>query len=144
MTKTSLTGAFTGFLLLSTASLALAAPQSIKANLTGTAETPPNDSKGSGSLTGTYDPETHKLTYEVTYSGLTGPAVAAHFHAPAPVGKPAGIEVPVKGSVESPIKGEATLTDAQAKNLTDGMTYFNIHTAKNRAGELRGQVNVGE
>ena len=121
-----------------------AATENVKAELTGSAETPPNDSKGTGTLTGTYDPSSRKLTYDVTYENLTGPATMAHFHAPAPMGKPAGVVVPIKGSVKSPIKGEVTLNETDAKNLTDGMTYFNIHTEKNPKGELRGQVMVGK
>ena len=123
---------------------AQAATETVKAELTSTAETPPNDSKGTGTLTGTYDPASRKLSYDVTYDNLTGPATMAHFHAPAPVGKAAGVEVPIKGSVASPIKGEVTLTEAQAKNLTDGDTYFNVHTAKNKGGEIRGQVVVAK
>ena len=64
----------------------------------------------------------------------------AHFHGPAPVGKPAPIEVPLTGSLDSPISGTATLTDGQAKDLMDGMMYFNIHTAANKPGEIRGQM----
>lgn len=121
-----------------------AAPETIKADLTSSAETPPNGSKGTGTLTGSYDPDSRKLTYDVTYENLTGPATMAHFHAPAPVGKAAGVEVPIKGSVASPIKGEVTLNETDAKNLTDGMTYFNVHTEKNPKGEIRGQVMVGK
>ena len=51
--------------------------------------------------------------------------------------------VPINGELASPIKGEATLTDAQAKALTDGDMYFNIHTAANKGGEMRGQVLKG-
>ena len=123
---------------------AQAATEPVMATLSGGAETPPNDSKGMGTLTGTYDPSSRKLTYDVTYEKLTGPATMAHFHAPAPIGKPAGVEVPVKGSVTSPITGEVTLTEDQAKNLTDGMTYFNVHTEKNPKGEIRGQVKVSK
>ena len=130
--------------LLAAPIVAHAATESIKADLTAASETPPNDSKGAGMLTGTYDPETRKLTYEATFDNLTGPATMAHFHAPAPVGKAAGVEVPIKGAVTSPIKGEVMLTEVQAKNLTDGMTYFNVHTAKNKGGEIRGQVMVGK
>ena len=39
----------------------------------------------------------------------------AHFHAPAPIGKPAGVEVAIKGSVASPIKGEVTLTEGRPR-----------------------------
>jgi hypothetical protein len=55
----------------------------------------------------------------------------------------AGVVVPVKGSAASPIKGSETLTDAQAADLTAGRWYFNIHTAANKGGELRGQVVKG-
>ena len=111
-----------------------------KATLTGAAETPPTDSKGTGTVVATFDPATRKLTWTVDYSGLTGPAIAAHFHGPAPVGKPAPIEVPLKAPLTSPMKGSAILTPTEAKNLTDGMMYFNIHTAEHKPGEIRGQM----
>jgi hypothetical protein len=110
------------------------------ATLTGPAEAPPTDSKGTGTLTATYDTDSKKLEWTVDYSGLTGPALAAHFHGPAPLGKAAPIEVPLKPPLDSPMKGSATLTDAQAKDLMDGMMYFNIHTAANKPGEIRGQM----
>jgi hypothetical protein len=91
-------------------------------------------------LTATYDTDSKKLEWTVDYSGLTGPAIAAHFHGPAPVGKPAPVEVPLQAPLDSPMKGSATLTDAQAKDLTDGMMYFNIHTAEHKPGEIRGQM----
>ena len=85
-----------------------------KADLTGPAETPATDSKGTGTLNATYDTATKTLTWTVDYSGLTGPAIAAHFHGPAPVGKAAPIEVPLQPPLDSPMKGSATLTDSQA------------------------------
>ena len=111
-----------------------------KATLNGASETPPTDSKGTGALTASYDTESKKLEWMVDYSGLTGPAIAAHFHGPAPVGKPAPVEVPLQAPLDSPMKGSATLTDAQAKDLMDGMMYFNIHTAVHKPGEIRGQM----
>lgn len=114
--------------------------QHYKATLTGAAETPPTTSTGSGTLTATFDTASKKLEWTADYSGLTGPAIAAHFHGPAPVGKAAPIEVPLQAPLDSPMKGSATLTDAQAKDLMDGMMYFNIHTAANKPGEIRGQM----
>jgi hypothetical protein len=122
------------------ASAAKAETVKYKAELTGAAETPPTDSKGTGTLTATYDTTTKTLTWTADYSGLTGPAIAAHFHGPAPVGKAAAVEVPQKPPLDSPMKGSATLTDSQAKDLTDGMMYFNIHTAEHKPGEIRGQL----
>lgn len=126
--------------LLSAALPAQAETVTYKADLKGSEETPPNDSKGTGSVKATFDTATKTLTWTITYSGLTGPATAAHFHGPAPAGKAAGVEVPVPNADKSPIVGSAVLTDAQAKDLADGMIYFNIHTAANKAGELRGQL----
>lgn len=126
--------------LLALAPAAFAQAVNYKADLKASAEVPPADSKGSGTLAATYDPASKKLSYTVNYKDLTGPATAAHFHGPADAKMNAGIVVPVNGTVTSPIKGEATLTDAQAKDLADGKWYFNVHTAANKGGEIRGQV----
>src|ERR1700722_13251579 len=100
-----------------TAGAGFAETLTIKANLKDSSEVPPNTSGASGTLTGTYDTATKTVTYSVVYSGLTGPATMAHFHGPAPVGKNAPVEVAIKGDLASPLKGTATFTDAQAKDL---------------------------
>ena len=117
---------------------------SLKADLKPSSEVPPNSSKGTGNLTGSYDTVSKTLSYTVTYANLTGAATAAHFHAPAEPGKNAGVEIPIKSSLDTPITGTTVLNDEQAKNLTDGKTYFNIHTAANKGGEMRGQVVVSQ
>ena len=123
---------------------AFAASESFSADLKPSSEVPANDTKGSGMLTATYDTASKKLTYSVSYKGLSGPAVAAHFHGPADAKTNAGVVVPVPapatGGLVSPLKGEATLTDAQAADLAAGKWYFNVHTAANKGGEIRGQV----
>lgn len=131
--------------IVSTAALAGAAPAfaetvSYKADIKGATEVPANDSKGSGVLDATYDTTTKKLSWTVSYSGLTGPATAAHFHGPAAPTANAPPVVSLSGALASPIKGEATLTDTQAAALTGGQMYFNVHTAAHKDGELRGQV----
>jgi hypothetical protein len=112
-----------------------------KAHLTGAAETPPNDSPGMGEASVAYDTGTKLLIWSVDYHGLTGPATMAHFHGPAPVGKAAGV-VLVLAPPDSPIKGSAVLTDAQAAELKDGLLYINVHTAAHPGGEIRGQVEA--
>jgi CHRD domain-containing protein len=110
------------------------------AELNAASEVPPTDSAGTGTLEATYDTDSKALTWTVTYEGLTGDATAAHFHGPADVGANAPPVVPIEGSLASPIKGTATLTDEQAGQLQGGMWYFNVHTAKFPDGEIRGQV----
>jgi CHRD domain len=126
--------------LLGGVALASATTINLTASLTASAEVPPTSSAGTGSLTGTFDPASKKLTWTLTYSGLTGPATMAHFHGPAPTGTAAPVEVPLTGSLASPIHGAATLTDLQAKELLDGKMYVNVHTVANKPGEIRGQV----
>ena len=122
-----------------------AATIQLKADLKASAEVPPKDSAGMGTLTGTLNTETNEFTYHIEFSGLTGPAVAAHFHGPAAEGANAKPQLPIKGSpVTSPIEGKATLTAEQAKDLLDGKWYFNLHTAANPGGEIRGQVLKSE
>jgi hypothetical protein len=111
----------------------------LKADLKGGNEVPPNSSPASGTAEATFDTSSKLLTYTITYKDLTGPALGAHFHGPVEAGKNAGIVLPFK-TVQSPIQGSATLTDEQAADLLAGKWYANIHTAANPGGELRGQM----
>lgn len=104
----------------------------MKATLDGKSEVPPNTSAATGTADIDYDAASKKLTWKITYSGLSGPATAAHFHGPAAAGANPGVKVPIANSA-SPIEGSATLTDEQAADLTGGKYYVNIHTAANRA-----------
>jgi hypothetical protein len=63
----------------------------------------------------------------------------SHFHGPAAPGANAAVLVPVEAKA-SPFSGSATLTDAQAADLMAGKIYFNVHTEKNKGGEIRGQL----
>jgi hypothetical protein len=111
-----------------------------KVPMDGKSEVPPNSSTGTGTADIDYDPATKKLSWKVTYSGLTGPATAAHFHGPAEAGKNGGVAVPIPNIASSPAEGSATLTDAQAADFLAGKYYVNVHTAANPGGEIRGQV----
>jgi hypothetical protein len=95
---------------------------------------------GKGAATASLDTATKTLTWTVEYSGLSGPATAAHIHGPADPGADAGVVVPFTGNLASPIKGSATLTDTQIAQLEAGKWYVNIHTAANKGGEIRGQL----
>jgi hypothetical protein len=111
-------------LVVTTAATADAEVVKLHADLKGSNEVPPNSSSGSG---------------KVTFAGLTGPAIGAHFHGPSETGKNAGIALPFK-AVQSPIQGTAALTESQATDLLAGKWYANIHTTMNPGGELRGQM----
>ena len=123
---------------------ALAEMMSFKADLNGASEVPPVATQAKGSLTATYDTVSKQLSWKGTVSGLSANATAAHFHGPAEPGKNAGVLVPAPGITTGDFQGSAALTDDQAKTLTAGQTYFNIHTAANPNGEVRGQVVKGQ
>jgi hypothetical protein len=136
--------------LLALVSRSEAATTKFTADLKPSNEVPPNQTTGSGSATATYDSATKALSWNGTYSGLSGPVTAAHIHGPAPAGQNAGVvfwisqKPPAPGEpappFPSPFTGTATLTDAQASDLMSGLYYVNIHTKANPGGELRGQL----
>ena len=130
--------------VMTAAPATVAAPsiRAISATLTGASEVPPVTSSATGTLDATFNAQSALLAWTVTYRGMSGDVTGAHFHGPAMAGENAGVVVPVKGSTASPIKGEAMLTATQATDLTSGKWYFNLHTAANPNGEIRGQVVV--
>jgi len=120
------------------ATVAFAGPafaDKMKATLDGASEVP-----AVGTADIDYDAASKKLSWKLTYTGLSGPATAAHFHGPAGAGEKAGVAVAIPNAGTSPVEGSATLTDAQAADLTAGKYYVNVHTAANPGGEIRGQV----
>jgi hypothetical protein len=113
-----------------------------KAHLTAKDEVPPNASAATGDGTFTLNPATKELSWDVKYSGLTGPAMMAHIHGPAAPGANAGVVVPLDPpkTPAGEIKGSKALTDAQIADLQAGKYYANIHTEANKGGEIRGQL----
>ena len=81
------------------------------------------------------------LQWEMTFDGLTGPGTAAHIHV-APRGQPGPVSVPLCGPCTSPASGTATVDATVLAALEAGGAYVNVHTDRNRAGEIRGQVGV--
>jgi hypothetical protein len=127
-----------GALCLFSAVAAQAKTVRFTATLSGAEQVPPVTTAATGKVIATLDTDEKVLTYIVTYSGLSGPAVAAHFHGPADKGANAPPIVPIDASdLPSPIAGTADMTAAQMGDLTAGKWYFNIHTAANPGGELR-------
>ena len=116
-----------------------AATETFKGTLSTGAEVPPVTGAASGTAAVSLDTATKMITYNVTYTGLSGPAAAAHIHCGAAAGANAGVAVP-SPSAASPITGSATLTDAQLADLEAGKCYVNVHTAANKGGEIRAQL----
>jgi hypothetical protein len=109
--------------------------------LNGASETPANPSAGKGTADVALDTDAKHLTWTITYSGLSGPATAAHFHGPAVAGVAAGVVIPITGDLASPIKGDAEVDDGQIGDLRGGLWYVNVHSAQYPKGEIRGQLS---
>src|SRR5256885_8631026 len=90
------------------ATVAFAGPafaEKMKATLDGKSEVPPNTSAGKGTADIDYDAATKKLSWKLTYSGLSGPPTAAHFHGPAAAGANAAVAVATPNAATSPVEG---------------------------------------
>ncbi|MGC2415665.1 MAG: CHRD domain-containing protein, partial [Stellaceae bacterium] len=88
------------------------------------------------------DTATGMATWRIDYSGLSGPAGAAHIHCGALPGANAGVAIPLGTgpTAASPIQGSGLMTPAQLADLAAGKCYVNVHTAANKGGEVRGQL----
>jgi hypothetical protein len=138
--RASLIG-LTAAAMLFAAGAASAATLHFTTSLKGAEEVPPHAVSGTGKVSAELDTATKVFTYKVTYAGLTGPATMAHFHGPAAAGANAPPVVPVPAAnLANPMAGTATLDDGQIADLKAGKWYFNIHTAANPGGEIRGQL----
>lgn len=108
-------------------------------------EVPTNNSAASGTMNATYDPATKTLTYTVTWSGLSGPATAAHIHGAADRGSNAGV---LQGFINFPTAASGTYSNSvvvdnvviKDTDLLNSRLYVNIHTAQFPGGEIRGQI----
>lgn len=101
---------------------------------------PKGAARASGLFTGTLTGS--QLSWRLTFSNLTGQAVAAHVHLGRP-GVPGPVAVPLCGPCRSGAHGTAKLDSRVKAALLSGGAYVNLHTAKNAAGEIRGQIAGG-
>jgi CHRD domain-containing protein len=115
-----------------------AAIMNFSATLQGSQEVPPNGSTATGSGTMVLDTDTNMLSYNISFSGLSAPQTAAHFHGPAAPGVNAGVIFGL--GLGSPQIGVWNMTDQQEAWLIGGLVYVNVHTTAFPGGEIRGQV----
>jgi hypothetical protein len=109
----------------------------IKVNLTGAEEVPPLSVPGTGS--GTFRvADDGTITGSVTTKDVAG--TMAHIHRGAK-GSNGPVIVPLdKNGDTYSVPAGRKLTEAQLKDLKAGNLYVNVHTAKNKGGEVRAQL----
>jgi hypothetical protein len=124
--------------------------------------------QGSGTLVASLDTSTNIFTWNVQFSGLTANASLGHIHGPFPSGSitaaavilnfdplitPGATFTGLKTATSGSATGTILLTSATSFNATVNgdslrklllaeLTYANIHTATNPAGEIRGQILI--
>jgi Cu/Zn superoxide dismutase len=79
------------------------------------------------------------ISWRLTFRKLTGRATAAHIHSGAR-GKSGPVIVSLCAPCRSGARGRATVNASVLSALETGRTYVNVHTKKNPAGEIRGQL----
>src|SRR5262249_8691981 len=138
-----------------------------RARLTGFGEVPPKLVAGEGRFSGTLSEDGDSISWTVSWTGLTGPAQAAHIHFGQPQntgsvvvffcgggGRPA---CPDGLNHSGSVSGTWTAADVlgvTSQNVTAGdfagflkilrahLGYANVHTTLFPGGEVRGQVAV--
>lgn len=140
-----------GLLLAAIPSTVLAADEVFTADLSGDAQVPPVDVDATGEATVTISDDESTVSWEITYSGLTGDPAAGHIHI-GPADGTGPVMIPFDSVSATGSSGSFAAADyATGEGLPDdwagvltairaGNTYVNIHTAANQAGEIRGQL----
>ena len=124
----------------------IATTASIATTLTSRQEVPKpkgNVRRATGSFTATVAKlgTSGTLAWRLRFSRLTGRADAAHIHV-GRVGRAGPVAVALCGPCRNGQRGTANLTAAQLTALAAGRAYVNVHTRRNPAGEIRGQVRA--
>jgi CHRD domain len=111
--------------------------KSVSVKLTGAEEVPPvsTSASGSGSFTVASD---GAVKGSVSTTGVQG--TAAHIHQGAK-GQNGGVAVPLTKSGDTYTAPDgAKLNEAQMSAFKAGNLYVNVHSAANKGGEIRGQM----
>ncbi|MBC7487833.1 MAG: CHRD domain-containing protein [Cytophagaceae bacterium] len=108
-----------------------------QSKLSGANENPAVTTTASGTVEGSLNKTSNKLTYKISYSNLT--PTGMHIHAGF-AGVNGAVAIDLGTPTSSPAEATVLLTDAQEEDLLAGKLYVNIHTSGNAGGELRAQI----
>ncbi len=110
------------------------------ADLNGAAQSPAVVTNATGSGVFSMDKSGQHLQFKVVAQGLSGAITSAHFHLGA-AGSNGGVLLDVSSFIfGNTIIGTVALPASFAADVAAEKVYFNIHTAANPGGEIRGQL----
>jgi CHRD domain len=145
---TKLAGIVVGLGALFVVGAALAASTdtySYRATLGPKAEVPPPNApaKAAGVFSATVTEKKGKasIRWTLTFRRLSGKAMAAHIHM-GKAGVAGPVVVPLCGPCKTGQNGRQTIDEDLAEALEKGGYYVNVHTDKNKGGEIRGQLKL--
>lgn len=101
----------------------------------------PATAKGLFMATVTVNGSVRTMRWTLTFSGISGKATAAHIHK-GKAGVAGGVLLSLCGPCKTGQTGQARVSKDAAAALAKGLAYVNVHTARNAAGEVRGQVRL--
>ena len=110
------------------------------ATLTGSQETPSNNSTGTGAATLLLSPDEKTARVSLIFSGLSSGQTDAHIHGPAAPGVSAPVIFPLPLGQVSDF--QIDLTASQVQDLKNGLLYINVHSSTFPTGEIRGQFGL--
>jgi hypothetical protein len=109
----------------------------VSVKLSGAEEVPPVQASGSGSGSIRVNSD-GMVSGSVTTTGVQG--TMAHIHQGAK-GQNGPVIIPLTKEGDTyTVPAGAKLNDAQMKAFKEGNLYVNVHTARNKGGEVRGQL----
>lgn len=116
----------------------MAVDKSVKVALSGAEQNPPVSTSATGSGTITVG-EDKSISGSVTTTGVEG--TVAHIHM-ATRGKNGPVIIPLTKTGDNvwSVPAGAKLTDPQYESYKAGDLYINVHSAKFKPGEIRGQI----
>jgi hypothetical protein len=118
----------------------------ISGNADGSQMVPAVNGDGTGTVSGTYNPNTRVLAYTTNWADLTGAPTGGGFYSGATgvngsiIGAPWAFDS--NATSTGTRTGTMTLTYEQAQQLLNGGWYYLFNTAENLAGEIHGQVTA--
>ena len=109
--------------------------------LTGGSEVPQVNTQATASVAIMLD-ASDNVTVTGTFTGLTADVTVAHIHGPASATMTADpiVDLTVSPGRAGTVSGSGQLTASEASAMRSGMTYINIHSSTNTAGEIRAQI----
>ena len=116
-------------------------PIRFSADLSAAPQRAPTVSGGTGHAEFVLERDTLRLSWTVTFEGLTSAPSGLHLHGPIPAeGEAPAIFALAPSSFSSPVAGERTVSLGEVAYLVQNLMYVNLSTTKYPVGEIRGPL----